>query len=420
MALLSLSGASAPVELTVDGTSPSLREVFSGGEPWLVWCSDSSDGHDVSAMHSIVDQAAPLLMGVARVGILDCEEELPSGKTTYEKLHLDESSPTLFLAANGAAPKPLKAKNVKSANSIVKFVTKHAQPVLRRPTSADDLKDHCLGRKWCAVVLTDGRLRDEFKSDTNALMRNNRGVSFNAVDASKYRLSTEPKVLRKGEPSEDEPSMVVFNRWKNENGKAVTLARVHRGDLASGAEAMLEEAQVLKGSGRPGGSGWVTLSAPPRIFYRKGASKLEMGSDGADSSAADDSGGAEEMSTWDEADEVAAEVSAKKKAEREQRKAEREEQRESEDDDREARRAARKAARAEKAERETEEARAAVRTNLFRHCIGESELRSVCIVLLQPVLVVRRQRRRKRPVSGRSESARRNGERRWRRRSRLR
>ena len=130
--------------------------------------------------------------------------------------------------------------------------------------------------------------------------------------------------------------MVVFNRWKNENGKAVTLARVHRGDLASGAEAMLEEAQVLKGSGRPGGSGWVTLSAPPRIFYRKGASKLEMGSDGADSSAADDSGGAEEMSTWDEADEVAAEVSAKKKAEREQRKAEREEQRESEDGDREA------------------------------------------------------------------------------------
>ena len=36
-------------------------------------------------------------------------------------------------------------------------------------------------------------------------------------------------------------------------------------------------------------------------------------------------------------------------------------------DDREARRAARKAARAEKAEREAEEARAAVRTNLFRH-----------------------------------------------------
>ena len=116
---------------------------------------------------------------------------------------------------------------------------------------------------------------------------------------------------------------------------------------------------------------------------------------------------------------MAAEVSAKKKAEREQRKAEREEQRESEDDDREARRAARKAARAEKAERETEEARAAVCTN-FRHCIGESELRSVCIIMLKPVFVVRRQRRRKRPVSGRSESVRRNGERRWRRRSRLR
>jgi hypothetical protein len=33
-------------------------------------------GDDVSAVHSIVDQTAPLLMGVAKTGILDCSAEL--------------------------------------------------------------------------------------------------------------------------------------------------------------------------------------------------------------------------------------------------------------------------------------------------------------------------------------------------------
>ena len=106
----------------MDGDSPSLQEVFSGGEPWLVWCNDSTDGEDVSAIHSIVDQAAPALMGVAKVGILDCSAELPSGKTTYKKLGLDESSPTLFFTANGGKPRQLSPKHVKSATSIVQFL----------------------------------------------------------------------------------------------------------------------------------------------------------------------------------------------------------------------------------------------------------------------------------------------------------
>jgi hypothetical protein len=271
-ALLSLSGASAPIALSVEGDSPPLKEVFSGGQPWLVWCQDSTDGDDVSAVHSVVDQAAPLLMGVAKTGILDCSEEFPNGKTTYSKLGLDEKSPTLFFVANGAKPRQLSPKHVKSAQSIVKFVTKHASPSMRRPTTQEDLQSHCLGRRWCAVVLTDGRLGEPHKSDAVDLMHAHRAVQFNAVDSSKYRISTEPKVLRKGEPSDDEPSMVMFYRMKNEHGKAVTLARVHRGDLlaSGGAGDALEESMELKSNGRPGGKGWVTLSGTPKIFYRKG------------------------------------------------------------------------------------------------------------------------------------------------------
>ena len=280
----------------MDGDSPPLKEVFSGGQPWLVWCQDSTDGDDVSAVHSVVDQAAPLLMGVAKTGILDCSEEFPNGKTTYSKLGLEKTSPTLFFVANGAKPRQLSPKHVKSAQSIVQYVNKHgestalsplplifshkyekslcgaASPVMRRPTSQEDLQSDCLGRRWCAVVLTDGRLSGAHKSDAQELMHAHRAVQFNAVDSSKYRISTEPKVLRKGEPSNDEPSMLMFYRMKNEHGKAVTLARVHRGDLTAGGGAgdALEESMDLKSNGRPGGKGWVTLSGTPKIFYKKG------------------------------------------------------------------------------------------------------------------------------------------------------
>ena len=122
------------------------------------------------------------------------------------------------------------------------------------------------------MVLTDGRLSEPHKSDAEDLMHAHRAVQFNAIDSSKYRMSTEPKVLRKGEPSDDEPSMLMFYRMKNEHGKAVTLARVHRGDLmaSGGAGDALEESMELKSNGRPGGKGWVTLSGTPKIFYRKG------------------------------------------------------------------------------------------------------------------------------------------------------
>ena len=69
--LMQASGDAAPVALSADDPS-ALREVFSSGEPWLVWCSDSVDGTQLSSTHSIIEQAAPLLREVSRVGILDC------------------------------------------------------------------------------------------------------------------------------------------------------------------------------------------------------------------------------------------------------------------------------------------------------------------------------------------------------------
>jgi hypothetical protein len=111
-------------------------------------------------------------------------------------------------------------------------------------------------------------------------------VSPNLTAVFVGRLGTSPKVLRKGEPTTENPSMVLIHRLKTAKGKSVTLARVHRGDLMAtgGAGDVLEEALLPKENGRPGGMGWVALSAAPSITYRRGTGS-QLPSSSADSSA---------------------------------------------------------------------------------------------------------------------------------------
>ena len=82
----------------------------SGGEPWLIWCSDSATaGADGTAPADIISELAPLLEGTARVGSLDCTSKLPSGKSVYTKLGLDAAqAPVMFVSPKqGKKPQQL-------------------------------------------------------------------------------------------------------------------------------------------------------------------------------------------------------------------------------------------------------------------------------------------------------------------------
>jgi hypothetical protein len=121
------------------------------------------------------------------------------------------------------------------------------------------------------------------------------------------RLTTSPKLLKKGEVKET--SVLLVHRAKLGSGKSATFARLHRGDMmaSGGAGDVLEEALELKDNGRPGGKGWVKLTATPSLTYRRGASQSKTpDSDGADPPP--------ETSTWEEADEVQAGLKAKRDA----------------------------------------------------------------------------------------------------------
>eukprot|EP01051_Picozoa_sp_SAG22_P005690 SAG22_NODE_345_length_11911_cov_15.741217_8_plen_487_part_00 len=297
--ILMFHGEGAVVYLSVEEPE-ALREVFASGEPWLVWCSDSaSQKDDVSAIHSVVTNAAPLLKRHATVGILDCSAELPSGKTTYEKAGLDAKlKPVLFLSANGQKPTQIKPKYAASAEALTVHVSEKAKPVLRRPTSPDHLKSGCLSRKWCALVLTDGKPTGDTKEHLDHMVRSFRSVSFSSVDARKYRLSTTPKVLTKFEPKPDRPTMLLLHKTKIK-GKPVLLAKKYNeGDIDAdgGAGDVIEQAlaagtvddkETLKAGG------WTKISAAVNLKYKRGSSRVE------------DEPGEEEFELIDEGEEEA-------------------------------------------------------------------------------------------------------------------
>jgi hypothetical protein len=155
------SAAAGPVQLSVaDNLAQLNKEVFSkdGETAWLVWCKDSiRAAPDGTTPYAMMEALAPELVNVASVGMLDCTSTLPSGKTVYEKLGLDEEQkPAIFLSPQqGKKPSQLPLSKISTA-SLATIARKATRPKLRQVESDTVLVSHCLVKDWCALILHRG------------------------------------------------------------------------------------------------------------------------------------------------------------------------------------------------------------------------------------------------------------------------
>ena len=66
-----------------------------------------------------------------------------------------------------------------------------------------------------ATLTSHGELSESHRADADALMAQfGRKVSFVTLDGGRYRLNTQPRILKKGEPSRSlgAPRVVLFHR----------------------------------------------------------------------------------------------------------------------------------------------------------------------------------------------------------------
>lgn len=152
-----LTGGATVVQLDVNN-HPLIKEVLFGGEPWLIYCVNNETAH--YPLPAILDvdlggegtTALYSQIGM-KVGVLDCFQEMPSGKTLAQRFTWGTKAPPFaFAIANGDAPIIVDVYRIKTKDELIEAVS----PVLTIKTITIDSMQRwptaCTTRRTCVVV----------------------------------------------------------------------------------------------------------------------------------------------------------------------------------------------------------------------------------------------------------------------------
>ena len=136
-------------------------------------------------------------------GVLDCNAQLPSKKTTMQRLKLEKKKPVMFYSAYGRKPRQLQPKLLSSEYSLVRELRALGMMHAVKVKDTMHLQEACLSRAACGLVLTtSGNVDDTSLETLNALSDEFSSMNWVVVDASKLRLKS---------PSEKELGLPKFD-----------------------------------------------------------------------------------------------------------------------------------------------------------------------------------------------------------------
>ena len=171
--------------------SLALREVFFGEGPtggnYAVLChpeaKDGSVGLPISSVFqdSHDDGSAP-----AEYVVMDCDHILPdSGKTIFEKFKLNKKKrPTVFVSGKVGPPKQVPEKHLKTGGMLTKLLKQMLEPHAAKIEKTKELKEKCLNKDVCALLLKGGKPEPYVKHAMANLLGKYPSVQFASVDSS--------------------------------------------------------------------------------------------------------------------------------------------------------------------------------------------------------------------------------------------
>jgi hypothetical protein len=196
-----MTGAPTPFK-QLSASSAELPDVFFGGQPWLVLCSDSKGILDKTSgdlKEKLALTAKDLREGQYKIntGVLDCSAKLPSGRTTYERLKVSSKThPVAFLAMGGEPVVKLPAKQLRTkstealSTNIVARVRDRFNLVPVKDSKS--LQKRCGDRKLCVGLFGFGEPDEEYGSAFNAASRQFPKVRWSYVDTSRFVTNIKP------------------------------------------------------------------------------------------------------------------------------------------------------------------------------------------------------------------------------------
>jgi hypothetical protein len=196
-----------------------VRQVFQSGEPWVVWCVNGTLPTPVIAYDAADEAYKSQTPATAfKTGIMDCGLPLPSGKSVFDRFNLDAKNTHAFVVANGGKPSMLPLayfQGAKASSKLIRFVRKRIQVRTHTITSTKFLRDKCANRKWCALVLRDGKKKKTYTAEAATVKRlshAHRLISFVTVDRAEYETSIERKLPPPANGVPTWPRLVLLHR----------------------------------------------------------------------------------------------------------------------------------------------------------------------------------------------------------------
>lgn len=192
MAYYSMKGVTSEIARVDVSDALALREVFFGegasGKDYAVLCHPEAKDGSVSLPVSSVfqdshdDGSAPV-----DYVLMDCDYVLPeSGKTIYDKFKLDKKKrPTVFVSGGKAgAPKQVPQKHLKTGAMLTKLLKQMLEPHAAKIEKTKELKEKCLNKDYCALLLKGGKPEPYVKHAMANLLGKYPNIQFASVDSS--------------------------------------------------------------------------------------------------------------------------------------------------------------------------------------------------------------------------------------------
>ena len=119
--------------------------------------------------------------------LLDCQQTLPeSGKTVAERFGIDLTKrPSVFVSgAKAGPPRQVPLKHLKTGNMLIKLLRSMLEPHAQKIENTRDLKNKCLNKDICGLLLKGGKPETYVKDAISNLLAKHPDVTFASVDST--------------------------------------------------------------------------------------------------------------------------------------------------------------------------------------------------------------------------------------------
>ena len=183
-----LTGASLFPFVDVKSDESTLKTIFFGGSPYVVYCQA---GKSKLVPKLIIEGANSLPRGVS-TAMLNCEEPMPSsGKSVYERFDLNPKGMPAFVVANADKPVQFTPESFYNPEYFAEFVKHQSVPKFKEITSEYHFRNACTQKDKCIVIGHRGKLSATAKEAIESANTYWRTQRVNTIDTSKFAIKLD-------------------------------------------------------------------------------------------------------------------------------------------------------------------------------------------------------------------------------------